>query len=165
MLKKHPIFATSKEVRAKFLDLALYPNQHQKSMGSILSWDPSSIQVFWKSVQRFLCDPAEKPINQQPTNQATKQAATYPSINYPQTNRLTKQSTKKPTIYLPINQVTNPPIKQSQFTLGRITIMHTKWYNDTKDTANQWLPRTAEKKAVQHLRECRKNVNCIQLMH
>lgn len=54
---------------------------------------------------------------------------------------------------------------QSQFTLGRITVMHNTIYsdqiisNDTKDTASQWLPGTAEKNTsnvqsyAAHLRE------------
>lgn len=30
-------------------------------MGSTLRWDPSSIQISWKSLQMFLCYPADKP--------------------------------------------------------------------------------------------------------
>ena len=37
----------------------------QKLMGSILGWDTSSIQVSGKSVQKFLCNPADKPTHRQ----------------------------------------------------------------------------------------------------
>ena len=35
--------------------------QHWKWTRSILGCDPSSIRVSWKSIQLFLCDPADKP--------------------------------------------------------------------------------------------------------
>ena len=44
----------------------------QKFMVSVLAWDPSAIQDLWKSVQWFLCNPADKPTNQ-PTNQQTNE--------------------------------------------------------------------------------------------
>lgn len=44
----------------KNLDSSLYPDQHQKLIGSFLGRDPSSVQVSWKSVQHFLCNPAYK---------------------------------------------------------------------------------------------------------
>ena len=37
------------------------PKQHRKWTGSFPGWDPSSNQVSWKSVQLFLCNPADKP--------------------------------------------------------------------------------------------------------
>ena len=39
----------------------MYPDQHQKFMGSILGWDASFIQVLRKSVLKFFCNPADKP--------------------------------------------------------------------------------------------------------
>lgn len=38
---------------------------HTELMGSILDRDTSSIQVWSKSVQQFLCDPSNKPTNKQ----------------------------------------------------------------------------------------------------
>ena len=34
-------------------------------MGSVLGRDPSSVQVSWKSIKHFLCNPAYKPTDQQ----------------------------------------------------------------------------------------------------
>ena len=34
-------------------------------MGSVFGWDPSTVQVLWESIQQFLCNPANKPTNQQ----------------------------------------------------------------------------------------------------
>lgn len=41
-----------------------YLDPHQKLMWSILAREPSYIQVSWRSVKYFLCNPADK----QPTN-------------------------------------------------------------------------------------------------
>ena len=47
------------------MDPSLSPDLHQKLTGSILGRDRSSIQVVWKFAQRFLCNPADEPNNQQ----------------------------------------------------------------------------------------------------
>ena len=44
--------------------LSLYVKLQQKLTGSNLGRDVSSIQVSWKSLQQFSCNPAEKPTNE-----------------------------------------------------------------------------------------------------
>ena len=46
-----------------FLDPSLYQDLHQTLMRSILGQDSLSIQVWWKSVEWFLSNPADKPTN------------------------------------------------------------------------------------------------------
>lgn len=48
------------EMLEMFLNLPLYLDLHQKFMWSILGWEPSSIQVSWKSILEDLCNPADK---------------------------------------------------------------------------------------------------------
>lgn len=43
--------------------LSLHPDPHQKVMGSLLGRDRSPIRVLCKSVQLFLCDPADELTN------------------------------------------------------------------------------------------------------
>ena len=59
-----PQLALLKNVK-KIMDLSLYQDQDQKLMGSILGWEPSSSQVSWKTVELFLCNPADNPTNLQ----------------------------------------------------------------------------------------------------
>ena len=37
----------------------------RKLMGSVLGQDPASTQVSWKSIEKFLCNLADKPTNQE----------------------------------------------------------------------------------------------------
>ena len=53
----------------------MYPDQHQKFMGPILGWDASFIQVLWKSVLKFFCNPADKPTEQKQTQTYCKMAS------------------------------------------------------------------------------------------
>lgn len=53
----------------KIPGFALYPDVHQKLLGSHLIRSPSSCQVLLKSIQRFSRNPAQKQTN--PTNQPT----------------------------------------------------------------------------------------------
>lgn len=58
-----PHLAMLKKVRKKILHLSFIRICTKKWMGSILWWDPSSAQVLWKSVQKFLRNAANKPTN------------------------------------------------------------------------------------------------------
>ena len=49
-------------IRPFYLDL------HGKLMGSVLSWHSSSMWVWWKLVEKFLCNPADKPTNKYKIN-------------------------------------------------------------------------------------------------
>ena len=55
------------EKKKNDLDPSIQPILHQESALSVLGGDPSSIQVWWISVQWFLYHPAVEPMNQ-PSN-------------------------------------------------------------------------------------------------
>ena len=54
-----------KESKRKFQDPSVYQHPNQMLRRSILGQDTSSVQVWWKSVQYFFCNPAYKPTNKQ----------------------------------------------------------------------------------------------------
>ena len=61
----------SLRVKERFLDRSLYLDRHRELTGSVLGRDSSSVQVLWKFVLQFLCNPADKSTDQltnQPTN-------------------------------------------------------------------------------------------------